>query len=181
LYILPISSYFLPEQNRKFFKPPLGELIRSEEEIAQIIEKLKDDENIPFIVSVGDATTSKLVSYSLIPDLAIVDDRIERHDVPPVDLSNFKVQTAINPAGEITSDAWIKIREALKMESIKTIIKIEGEEDLLVLPAVLEVSTNSKILYGQPQEGLVLITVTEERKQFVKNLMQEKLVKKNGN
>ncbi|TET75859.1 MAG: DUF359 domain-containing protein, partial [Candidatus Heimdallarchaeota archaeon] len=65
-------------------------------------------------------------------------------------------------------------------DDIKIIIKISGEEDLLVLPAIYETPYNSKVLYGQPNEGLVVVTVTEEIKKKVKSLIQ-KMVKINEN
>ncbi len=177
----PISSYILPNENRSYFKDVLGQLLKSEEDIEIALSDIKKDTSIPKIVTVGDETTLKLMKYSIIPDLAIIDGKTERKKSVSVDMSYFKVFDAINPPGEITKEAWEKIREALNVDSIKIIIKISGEEDLLVLPAIIEVSANSKVLYGQPKEGLVLITVTEERKKFVINLMQQKMVKKNGN
>jgi len=173
-------NYFLPTKNRSFFKKPLGKLLRKDSEIKFFFDFIKDNSLESKIISVGDATTKKLLENEIYPRLIIIDGQIERKETSIIELNNYQIVDAINPPGEITISACQKIREALKIDSIKTIIKINGEEDLLVLPVVFEVSTNSKVLYGQPKEGLVVVSVTEERKQFVKKLVEKYLVKKNG-
>ena len=41
-------------------------------------------------------------------------------------------------------------------------ITVFGEEDLLVLPVCIHAPDNSIVLYGQPNEGLVLVEITTE-------------------
>ncbi len=55
----------------------------------------------------------------------------------------------------------------------KTVIKIEGEEDLLALPLVLLAPLESVVLYGQPDQGVVLIRVTETKKNEVLTLLKK--------
>ena len=172
--------FFLPEDKRKYFKPPLGNIYRTEEEIDELISNVKNDTSIPKIITVGDITTHTLVSKSLIPDLAIIDEYVQRKQYPIVDMSKFEVLEANNPAGQITFEAWALIKETIKIDDNKMIIKITGEEDLLVLPAISETPYNSKVLYGQPNEGLVSVTVTKEVKAKIQDLLQ-KMVKINEN
>ncbi|MHA1316345.1 MAG: DUF359 domain-containing protein [Candidatus Heimdallarchaeaceae archaeon] len=138
--------------------------MKTDSEINSFFDFIKENNIENELISVGDATTKKLLE----------------NETSIIEVNDYKIVDAINPPGEITLGACQKIRDALKLDSIKTIIKIDGEEDLLVLPVVFEVSTNSKVLYGQPKEGLVVVSVTEERKQFVKKLVEKYLVKKNG-
>jgi uncharacterized protein (UPF0218 family) len=166
-----IDSYILPEDKRQYFKQPLGVLHRTEEEIKQVIETFKGNTSIPRIISVGDVTTHLLIDNLLIPDLAIIDDRVQRMESKIVALDSFKVEEVQNPAGTITKDSWEKIHNSLEIYENKIIIKIAGEEDLLVLPVILEAPLNSKVLYGQPNEGLVVVTVTEEIKDKVQRLL----------
>ena len=173
-----IGYFLLPEENRKYFKSPLDNIYRTDEEITNLILNLKKDKSIPKIITVGDITTNTLVSKSLIPDLAIIDEHVQRKQYSVVDLSKFQVLQANNPAGMITLEAWNLIRETLKVDDNKIIIKITGEEDLLVLPAISETPNNSKVLYGQPNEGLVSVTVTSKIKEKIQNLIQ-KMVKIN--
>ena len=47
------------------------------------------------------------------------------------------------------------------MKDESTIIVVDGEEDLLALPAIALAPLTSVILYGQPDEGLVIVKVDE--------------------
>ena len=40
-------------------------------------------------------------------------------------------------------------------------ITINGEEDLLVIPVCLYAPENSVVMYGQPNEGLVIVIIDE--------------------
>ncbi len=166
-----IGSYILPENEREYFKQTLGFLYRTEEEIKQVITSFKGDSSIPKIISVGDVTTQLLIDNLIIPDLAIIDERVQRMESKIVSLDSFKVEIVKNPAGTITKNSWKKINNSLEIYENKIIIKITGEEDLLVLPVILEAPLNSKVLYGQPNEGLVVVTVTGEIKNKVQRLL----------
>ena len=68
-----------------------------------------------------------------------------------------------NPAGVLT-DEFIRIcsqsiKEATSDNPI--IIQVKGEEDLAVLPCVINSPKDAMILYGQPNEGIVLVRVDE--------------------
>lgn len=175
-----IGYFFLPEHERKHFKPPLGDVYKTEEEVDVLISSLYKDITIPKIITVGDITTHTLISKSLMPNLAIIDEHVQRKQYSIVDTSKFRVLEANNPAGMITLEAWNLIRETIKLDDNKIIIKISGEEDLLVLPVISETPYNSKVLYGQPNEGLVSVTVTKEIKAKIQDLLQ-KMVKINEN
>ena len=175
-----IGYFLLPEEERKHFKQPLDVLYKSESEILTLINHLKEDQSIPKIITVGDVCTQTLIDHSIVPDLAIIDDYVQRKKSTLVDLSHFTVLKASNPAGIITVEAWETIRQAVKIDDNKIIIKITGEEDLLVLPAISETPYNSKVLYGQPNEGLVSVTVTHKMKTKIQSLIQ-KMVKINEN
>ena len=41
---------------------------------------------------------------------------------------------------------------------------VDGEEDLLALPSILFAPLNAYVLYGQPNEGIVVVSVTESLK-----------------
>jgi uncharacterized protein (UPF0218 family) len=165
------KNYILPKDQRKHFKDPLDELFCKKEDIEKIILQISQDTSIPKIITVGDVITRTLLNSSVAPDIAIIDEQVQRKKIEKQDYSSFSKEEAENPAGSITQNAWDKIRHAIKMDDNKIIIKITGEEDLLVLPAILESPYNSKVLYGQPNEGVVLVTVTKKMKQKVKQLL----------
>ena len=64
-----------------------------------------------------------------------------------------------NPAGFLTDDLWETIGQALELSNTGEcyVIEVAGEEDLAVLPCILMANPETTILYGQPNEGLVVL------------------------
>jgi uncharacterized protein (UPF0218 family) len=75
-----------------------------------------------------------------------------------------------NPAGSITAETQAVLKNAITFNK-KLAVVVEGEEDLLVLPLMTMVPTGSLIVYGQPSEGMVVVTLTEERRRWAKHFM----------
>jgi len=51
------------------------------------------------------------------------------------------------------------------------VVKVIGEEDLAGVPAILLSPLGTVVLYGQPQEGIVVVKVTEEKKRQLLQLL----------
>ena len=140
-------------------KKPLGELYPDFEDAIDVIKSSK------FLISVGDATFTNLIKHDLYPDIAIIDNVIQRknhnHDV----IYTENILKADNPAGTITDDLWETIGQALELSSNNDcyIIEVAGEEDLAVLPCILMASADTTILYGQTNEGLVVLKVSDTK------------------
>ncbi|WP_407415731.1 GTP-dependent dephospho-CoA kinase family protein [Methanobrevibacter sp.] len=138
-------------------KKPLGKLYPDFEDAIDEIKSSK------FLISVGDATFANLLEYELYPNLAIIDNLIQRknynHDV----IHTENILKANNPAGTITDDLWETIGKALELcgNGECYVIDVAGEEDLAVLPCILMASEDTTILYGQPNEGLVVLNVSD--------------------
>ena len=158
----------LPENLRSGLKKPLGLLIKNHE-----VTRSSVSNNMPkdaFVITVGDATTEKMISFGFNPSLQIVDSLEKRNKR---DLPGGYVKTILectNPAAEITEESISVIRQALSMAPPVRII-VDGEEDLLVLPVAAYAPDNSVILYGQPNEGLVLVVLTEKVRNKAKSIM----------
>ena len=75
-----------------------------------------------------------------------------------------------NPAAEITLQSIQIIKKAFEMNPPIRLI-VNGEEDLLVLPACIHAPKNSVILYGQPNKGLVLVQITTEIRNKAQTLL----------
>ena len=158
----------LPDNLRDKLKKPLGVLIKDSDVTKESVLK-----NIPtgsFIISVGDATTEKLIKHGIIPSLQIVDGiekRIKR------DMPSGNVNTLLNcnnPPAEITIESVKTIKKAF--QSTKPVrIAVNGEEDLLVLPVVVYAPQNSVVLYGQPNEGLVIVSINTEIRDKAQSVM----------
>ncbi|MBR4396427.1 MAG: GTP-dependent dephospho-CoA kinase family protein [Methanobrevibacter sp.] len=117
-----------------------------------------------FLISVGDQTTKNLVDNDLIPDLGIIDNRIQRKDHNYDIIRTENILNADNPAGTITENLWETIEGAISLtldDGENRIIVVKGEEDLAVLPCLLIAPEDAVILYGQPNEGLVFVNVFE--------------------
>ena len=140
------------------FKAPLGKLYVDFEDAIPMIKEAS------FLISVGDQTTKNLVDIDLIPDLGIIDNRIQRKDHNYDIIRTENILNADNPAGTITEDLWETIEEAIGLslyDKENRIIVVNGEEDLAVLPCLLIAPEDAVILYGQPNEGLVFVNVSE--------------------
>ena len=140
------------------FKRPLGKLYVDFEDAIPMIKEAS------FLISVGDQTTKNLVDIDLIPDLGIIDNRIQRKDHNYDIIRTENILNADNPAGTITENLWETIEEAISLtleDSGNRIIVVKGEEDLAVLPCLLIAPEDAVILYGQPNEGLVFVNVSE--------------------
>ena len=138
-------------------KKPLGKLYPDFEDAIDEIKSSK------FLISVGDATFSNLIKYELYPNLAIIDNLIQRKDYNHDVIHTENILKVNNPAGTITDDLWETIGEALRLcdNGECYVIDVAGEEDLAVLPCILMASEDTTILYGQPNEGLVLLNVSD--------------------
>lgn len=166
----------LPKELRKELKKPLGKLIevipeKSMVEIAGLVNKSRPVR----IISVGDVITQYMLMSGILPDLSIVDHKIYRRKIEfPFNYEGFYniIVYVKNPPGHISEDAWNKIRKYLTT-NLKTLIVVDGEEDLLTLPAIVEAPEGSLIFYGQPSIGVVSITVSNSIKGKVRNILKK--------
>jgi uncharacterized protein (UPF0218 family) len=77
----------------------------------------------------------------------------------------------MNRAGTISAEAQQVLHDAVTLNK-KLGVVVEGEEDLLVLPLMVMMPIGSMIVYGQPSEGMVIVTLTEERKRWAQDFMK---------
>lgn len=158
----------LPDSIRTQFKNPLGVLLP--EEIADkehILEHLSDDS---YIITVGDRTTEKMIDFGIIPSLQIIDGIEKREKRDSINLENATELLVDNPPAEITDSSIEIIKKAFAMNSTVRIM-VNGEEDLLVIPACLYAPENAVVFYGQPNEGLVIVQVTTEIRNKTQKLL----------
>ena len=138
-------------------KKPLGKLYPDFEDA---IDEIKSCE---FLISVGDETFANLTKYELYPNIGIIDNLIQRKNHTHEVIRADHILKAENPAGYITDDLWETIGQALELSDTGEcyVIEVAGEEDLAVLPCILMASEDTTILYGQPNEGLVILNVSD--------------------
>ena len=149
----------LPDSLRDQLKIPLGILLPIDQDNKTNIQKYLSDDS--YIMTVGDRTTEKMIDFDLIPSLQIIDGlekRIKRDIIKLGSAFELKID---NPAAEITLESIEIIKKAFSLNP-PIRLTVNGEEDLLVLPACIYAPENSVILYGQPNKGLVLVQITTE-------------------
>lgn len=168
LYIKPEwlkQKLFLSESLRNELRKPLGVLI----------DKNYEKPESEFVVTVGDITTQMFNKMSAEQEISVIDFKVSRKEkFSKIEdlgfLGNEEIINAENPAGQITPSLFKAIKQAFLRRG-RTIVKVLGEEDLAVLPAILAAPLSSVIFYGQPNEGLVKVEITEETKEKVYNLV----------
>lgn len=169
----------LKDEHVNILKKPFGELIKQEEISKQKINSLVKDSKV--LITVGDATTEKIISFGLTPDLSIIDcveRRIRRTESKILELKTFFLTTTKfkqyqckNPKGTITREAYITIKKIL-MKGEQALIVIDGEEDMLALAVFALAPLDSVVFYGQPLEGLVSVKINDKIKNKSRNLLQ---------
>ncbi len=165
----------------QILKKPLGDIIRYDQiERSKILNPSTPSQKL---ITVGDTTTVKLLSLGIIPDLSVTDG-LERRQISTTSieslnsmiyaLSGSKVVvrlTCRNEAGSISSEAVSTLRRALACHP-PVILRVKGEEDLITLPLIAYAPIGSRILYGQPAEGIVDVRVNNKTRQKAKRLMR---------
>ena len=159
----------LPNSLREQLKIPLGELLPEHQADKSNIQKHLDGNS--YVITVGDRTTEKMMEFDLIPSLQIIDglEKREKREQPPA-LANATELTVNNPPAEITFESIQAIKQAFSMAS-PVRIKVIGEEDLLVIPVCIHAPENAIVMYGQPNEGLVIVKITPEIRNKTQRLL----------
>lgn len=148
----------LPDSLRAELKEPAGQLYTDG-------AVLLADAGEP-LVTVGDVVTYHVLETGVQPAVALVDDRTERKAVTGrvaerVNGAEFDHEVTVpNPAATLTAELLSALREGLDRTGT-TLVTVDGEEDLATLPAVVAAPAGASVVYGQPGEGMVLVSVGE--------------------
>jgi uncharacterized protein (UPF0218 family) len=157
-------------RDKNILKRPFGTLIPEKNVTKQkILAMLADAKRI---ITVGDATTERLISFGITPHLAVIDGLERRSRRKQFIKYHTKEMLCANPAGTISKEAVDILQIALKTPPPVT-VKVQGEEDMLALPLFIMAPKGSAVLYGQPLEGMVLVNITEEKQNQAKDVMHK--------
>lgn len=167
--------FYLPKELRNELSRPYGILYLNEEKLINDLKKFNR------IITVGDVVTKTLLNYNIYPNLAIIDEKTKRFEklIKIKNLENFNTITIYNEAGVIRFYTICKIRQVMSnlTKNSRILIKVEGEEDLLVIPVLLYSHYKDVVLYGQPNVGIVLMESSEPYIWRVKNIISKMLIK----
>lgn len=159
----------LPDSLREQLKTPMGILLPEKDATkSNIVSNITKNS---FVITVGDRTTEKMVDFDLIPSLQIIDSQEKRvkRELPKAAYIATDL-TCDNPAAEITENSIETIQKAFLSETPVRLM-VNGEEDLLVIPVCIYAPENSVVLYGQPNEGLVIVQITPEIRNKAQRLL----------
>jgi hypothetical protein len=123
----------------------------------------------PRIVAVGDAISKLASDAGLFVDVVIIDRKEKRRAAAPFVPSKKRVFRLSNPAGTINESAWTTVRNAI--EAGDALVEVEGEEDLLTLVAILCAPEGTVVLYGQPDQGVVVVRVDAEKRSEIERFV----------
>lgn len=179
------KNLVLPDSQRHYFKKPFGKLMKADvgslSWLALAAKKEINKKPTPMVITVGDIVTQSFLQAGVNFQLSIIDHYSRREKLNTnfnrrlIDESGFCFR-AVNKAGGLTAS----LTKALKLcfleivfENRHGVLEVEGEEDLTVLPAVLLSPLGSLVFYGQPNQGIVKVRVTEKIKQKVYGLLSK--------
>ncbi|QLD90599.1 GTP-dependent dephospho-CoA kinase family protein [Natronomonas salina] len=164
---MPTILAKLPDDLRGELKDPLGPIYTDTE---ALLADAGDS-----IVAVGDMVTYHLLQADRRPDVALVDgktkrERVEREVAEAIDGFDERLD-AVNPPATLTDELLEALADALDSDGT-TVITVEGEEDLAALAAVVAAPDGAAIVYGQPDEGMVLATVDDDLRAECRDLLE---------
>lgn len=162
------TVYEPTDEDRERLEEPLGEVIKDKGEIEKKLSNIEGE-----LVLVGDYVS--LNFEKLNPNISIVDGKAERKKIEPnrlEEIEGFCLKTE-NPAGRISEDAWNSVKESLVREE-KVKLRVDGEEDLLGIPAMSLAPHGSMVVYGLRNEGSVLVEVNKKTREMMRSFMDRR-------
>ena len=134
-----------------------------------------------YIVTIGDICTIKVIEQIKKPNLCIVDFKTKRNikisnlQMKIINDLNFREMNVSNPAGTITDELWNAIDKAIKTKKYTKII-VDGEEDLATLAVISLSKIGTKVIYGMPDKGMVVVDVNQHAKKRANDFLKRMLV-----
>jgi len=158
-----MKTYFLPKELKPCLRkiwgiPIFGKSNEVEKRFKDLILRKKFSK----IITVGD-----YCSLALPSDVKIFDGKIKRKKIRKFPKYSYHLS---NPAGTIRKEVWPVLKRAIKENKN---IFVDGEEDLLVIPAVLISKKNMAVVYGFPGKGVCLIELSLQVKKNLKKLLKK--------
>jgi hypothetical protein len=161
-----MKTYILPNFLRKKLRKPLGiSILGKKTEVIKKFQQLLEKKRFKKIITVGD-----YCSLTLPSDVKIFDGRIKRRKINPPPNFWWGALKCSNPRGTIQKGVWQVIKKALKKNKN---VFVEGEEDLLAIPAVLLSGKKTAVVYGLPNKGICLIEISPKIKKIFRELLKK--------
>jgi pantetheine-phosphate adenylyltransferase len=164
--------HIIPPHLRPVLREPFGKVFKTKDfniskDIKRVIKQIKKD-NPLLVISVGDVVTTNLINNDFKPHICIIDRKTKRL---PFKTDLDATLKARNPSGTIWLSAITKLRTLITNSVLQVasnnsvVLEIIGEEDLMVLPAIMLSPLKTVILYGQADFGIIYCLVDIELKE----------------
>ena len=153
----------LPEKDRQMFKEPIGTELYDSDLGAF------DAQNT--LITVGDVVSLTFRKHGIKPFLSVYDGMTERREMTEFAIlaENEDKDEVVNPAGTITRQLVESIRG--RMEGSGGLIKVDGEEDLALLPVIYLAPLGADVVYGWPGKCMMRITTDEGIRAKIEQLL----------
>lgn len=184
-------SLQLPQYLREQLGKPIDHLISGKEEnlneaVKVVKQTLRSGSVGGVIVTVGDIVAKSFNEGGLQMDIAIIDFQVKRvetfKNLSEIGFVKTKPDVTVeNPKGTLTPESFTAVKKALhfvqgkplQAQSKPFVIRVFGEEDLLTLVAILLAPLDTHVFYGQPNQGIVEVVVTEDKKSEVRDTLSK--------
>ncbi|MFZ5534936.1 MAG: pantetheine-phosphate adenylyltransferase [Patescibacteria group bacterium] len=169
----------MPDSLRTTLSYPLGEVLHQN----TLPRWWATHSGVP-CYTVGDMTTYTVLSRGIVPKVMVIDHRVNRSPFTRhISLLSGIAKKTMNVSsgpGFISDTALTAIRTAMtSVSGLPIVIEVNGEEDLLTIPVIMEAPIGSFVYYGQPklpdiaiQNGIVAVPVTRETKEVAIALLR---------
>ena len=156
------------------------ELKNTDKEIYTVAShKLKSAE---CIITVGDICTISISDEIRIPNLSIIDFKTKRN-TPLTEEQKIVIEgigdkriKVVNNPGTISDELLKAIKDSIGSGN-NVRIEVDGEEDLASLAAISLSKIGTKVIYGMPDKGMVVVDVNQQTKERANKLLERMLVK----
>lgn len=146
-------------KQRQFFTKPLGP-----------ITKVAKHKKKTIVAVVGDYALNQFIEKQWSYNVGVFDKLTQREPYITKHLDKLNIDIRINnPAGYVSLESINKTSQIDFSE--QTHIYVTGEEDLVTVAIILAMPLESLIYYGQPNEGMVVLKITEELKEKISKLL----------
>ena len=167
------EAFFLPENAREEMRSPIGPIYT---DMQEVVETLNPDS---LLIAVGDIVSESLLRIQKQAGISVIDGKTRREELrSDYDISfgdTEKTETR-NPQGTITQNAVKALKKAFtayQATQKKQLVVVSGEEDLLAIPAILLAPLSAVVVYGQFDQGIVVVDISEQNKKRVQNLFRK--------
>lgn len=161
----------LPDSNRGALQTPKGEVysVVDGKPETRVTERIRAEEPT-CVIAVGDVTSASLIAEGYTPDVCVIDGITKRGEYKS-DIQSENEYMVFNPQATIYPEAWSTMDTAIH-DGKKSVVLVDGEEDLMGFPAVLLSEHGSVMLYGQPDVGIVWVPVNTDNQKLAREFLE---------